>query len=298
MSTSPMTAAVVLVVCSDEEALIAVNRPFGCEEPEPVMCAAPSRRSLASANRPRTSWVRPAMSSKASTDAWMKPCALYAVIADAGHAGESSETSTSSPSHEAVTPAVVTPFQIEPSVRVTTLAYCRMTLLRPEFVSIRVGSRCVGHEVATRGVGADRDGGALLRGEAGLAAGDELGERGGVVLAGAGEDVLRPAVVVAVPLEEPLEVGLVLAALDAALDGAEDAVADGGGAGAALHGPVLEDRERVVLDDDLGGGALDLRGDRGEAGAGGLAALLGGDLTGDDLTLGEEGVEPLGLRQG
>jgi hypothetical protein len=85
-----------------------------------------------------------------------------------------------------------------------------------------------------------------------VAAGDDLREAAGVVLAGTGEEVLRPLVVVAVALEESLEVGLAVAAVDEALVRAEDAVADGGGAGAALDAAVLEDRERVLPDDDLG----------------------------------------------
>jgi len=56
----------------------------------------------------------------------------------------SSDTSVSSPSHDAVTPADVTPFQTLPSVRVTTRLIPRITLDVPLFVRMMVGSRCVG----------------------------------------------------------------------------------------------------------------------------------------------------------
>jgi hypothetical protein len=105
-------------------------------------------------------------------------------------------------------------------------------------------------------------------------------------------------VVVAVPLEDLLEVGLAVAAVDEPLLVGAAGRRGWRGCGPSPARPVLEDRERVVLDDDLGGGALDPGGGRGEAGPGGLAALLGGDAGLDLGALGQEAVEPLGLLGG
>jgi hypothetical protein len=99
-------------------------------------------------------------------------------------------------------------------------------------------------------------------------------------------------------LRSLLEVGLAVAAVDAALEARRMPSRMARGAGAALDAAVLEDRERVLPDDDGGRGALDVGRRGGEARPGGLAALLGGDAGLDLGALGQEAVEPLGLLGG
>src|SRR6185312_11855626 len=134
MSASAITVVVAVVTT----VVAAGTTPRGMPAVVFVANAASSSRSFASASK-RGSWVPKSVSSSTSYEPYTHAAALDGVTTTLPTVRAWSTTIVASASHAAVTPALLTPFQVL-DVVVFTLLIRRQGLALPELVNIMVGS--------------------------------------------------------------------------------------------------------------------------------------------------------------